>query len=70
VNRPGCAVPRCTQPVRWQLEDENQRTWLVCGKHLDAWTTYLHNRYRAACTQAPYTPPKRPTKPKPAPTLF
>jgi transposase len=72
MTRPGCTVPRCDQPPRWVLEDENQRTWLVCGKHLDAWTTYLHNRYRAACTQHPYQPGKRstPAKTKPASTLF
>lgn len=65
-----CAVPRCAHQPRWHLEDENARTWLVCGKHLDTWTSYLHNRYRAACTQTPYTP--APTKPKPQPqsTLF
>jgi hypothetical protein len=65
-----CAVPRCADPPRWHLEDENGRRWLVCGKHLDTWTAYLHNRYRAACTQPPNT--LAPAKPKAQPqsTLF
>jgi hypothetical protein len=69
---PLCVVAACQATPRWRLDDENGDTWLVCGTHLDSWTTHLYNRARICCQQSPYQrpPTPKPRKAHPQPTLF